>query len=73
MNVIDTLLKVHRIAEAYGASLDFRSAKMPVTLTVPYAGLQTGEVVRSMAEELLNIAGVMAETSGQKLTFSLDV
>ena len=71
INKIDQLIAIRRICESYGAALDFRRCDYPIFITIPYAGLQTCEVVRSCVQELHSWCGVDLSVDGQKITVNL--
>lgn len=56
MNKIQTLVTLCRISEAYGATLTFKRADLPILITLPSI-----EVVHCFTAELLNICGILAD------------
>ena len=64
--MIETLVSVRRICEAYGATLSFRHASLPITCVVPSLA-----VVHEFTSELLNLLGIYTEVEGQTVTFTL--
>jgi len=73
MNVIDTLVRLREISEAYGARMNFRHVSQPIVINLPEAA-SSYEAARLLQDEVYARLGIMSERDGMSVilpSFSL--